>query len=52
MLITSPENLESLAETKAILSDPDAMAEIDEARRGIAKGDVVDVATVRMRPRT
>ena len=51
-VLISPEDLESLEETIAVLSDPEAMAEIDEARRGIAKGDVVDVAAVRMRPRT
>ena len=51
-VLISPEDLESLEETIALLSDPEAMAEIDEARSGIAKGDVVDVAAVRMRPRT
>jgi antitoxin YefM len=50
--LISPEDLESLEETIALLSDPQAIAEIDEARRGIAKGDVVCVAEVRMRPRT
>ena len=51
-VLISTEDLKSLEETIALLSDPEAMAEIDEARRGIAKGDVVDVAAVRMRPRT
>jgi prevent-host-death family protein len=51
-VLISPEDLESLEETIALLSDPEAMAEIDEAQRGIAKGDVVDVAAVKMRPRT
>ena len=32
-VLISPEDLESLEETIAILSDPEAMAEIDEARR-------------------
>jgi prevent-host-death family protein len=50
-VLISPEDLESLEETIAILSDPEAMAEIDEARRGIAKGEVVEVGAVRMRPR-
>ena len=35
-VLISPEDLESLEETIALLSDPEAMAEIDEARRGIA----------------
>ena len=39
-VLISTEDLESLEETIALLSDPEAMAEIDEARRGIAKGDV------------
>lgn len=42
-VLISPEDLESLEESIALLSDPEAMAEINEARRGIAKGDVVDV---------
>ena len=51
-VLISPEDLESLEETIALLSDPETMAEMDEARSGIAMGDVVDVAAVRMRPRT
>ena len=39
-VLISTEDLKSLEETIALLSDPEAMAEIDEARRGIAKGDV------------
>ena len=35
-VLISPEDLESLEETIALLSDPETMAEIDEARSGIA----------------
>lgn len=48
-VLISPEDLESLEETIAVLSDPDAMAEIAEARAAIARGDLVDASTVRMR---
>ena len=40
-VLISPEDLESLEETLAILSDPDAMREIVQAEREIAEGDVV-----------
>lgn len=51
-VLISPADLESLEETIALLSDPDAMEEINEARRGIAMGEVVGVEAVRMRSRT
>ncbi|MEI6362006.1 MAG: type II toxin-antitoxin system Phd/YefM family antitoxin [Actinomycetes bacterium] len=50
-VLISPEDLESLEETIAILSDPEAMAEIAEARRAITKGEVVAADAVRMRAR-
>lgn len=40
-VLISPVDLESLEETLAILSDPDAMREIAEGEREIAEGDVV-----------
>ncbi len=40
-VLISPEDLESLEETIAILSDPLAMQEIAEAQAAIAKGDFV-----------
>ncbi|MDO8308997.1 MAG: type II toxin-antitoxin system prevent-host-death family antitoxin [Actinomycetota bacterium] len=48
-VLISPEDLESLEETIAVLSDPEAMAEINEAREAIDRGDVVGVEGVRMR---
>lgn len=48
-VLISPEDLESLEETIAILSDPEAMAEINEAREAISRGDVVGAAEIRMR---
>ena len=48
-VLISPEDLESLEETIAILSDPEAMAEINEARAAIDRGDVVGVADIHMR---
>lgn len=40
-VLMSPDDLESIEETLAILSDPDAMKEIAQAEREIAEGDVV-----------
>lgn len=48
-VLISPEDLESLEETIAILSDPEAMAEINEAQAAVERGDVVGVADIRMR---
>lgn len=48
-VLISPEDLESLEETIAILSDPAAMAEIAEARRAIEVGDLVDAEDVTVR---
>ncbi len=52
-VLMSPEDLESIEETLAILSDPDAMREIALAEREIAEGNVVrGVEAVRaLRPR-
>ncbi|WP_428116649.1 type II toxin-antitoxin system Phd/YefM family antitoxin [Candidatus Poriferisodalis sp.] len=40
-VLMSPEDLGSMEETLAILSDPDAMAEIAEGLRAMDEGDVV-----------
>jgi len=51
-VLISPDDLESLEETLAILSDPEAMAEIAEAEAAIARGDVFPLDQVRLRERT
>lgn len=50
-VLISPEDLEALEETIALLSDPDAMAEIEEARRAMDEGRVVEAADVSIRLR-
>ena len=52
-VLISPEDLESLEETLAVLGDSDAVAELVEAHRAYLKGDVVrGVDAVRtLRPR-
>lgn len=52
-VLISPQDLESLEETLAILSDPEEMRAIAEAEREIAEGNVVrGVEAVRaLRPR-
>ncbi|HEY7823492.1 MAG TPA: type II toxin-antitoxin system Phd/YefM family antitoxin [Acidimicrobiia bacterium] len=49
-VLISPDDLESLEETIAILSDPQAMAEIAEAEADIAADNVVDLEDIRRRP--
>jgi antitoxin YefM len=39
-VLVSPEDLESLEETLAIMSDPALMAQIDESRQAIADGEL------------
>lgn len=51
-VLIAPEDLEALEETIAILSDPQAMTEIEEARRAIAAGDLVDIADITLRQRS
>jgi antitoxin YefM len=46
-VLVSPDELEVLEETLAILSDPDARARIEEARNAVAVGDTVDEAQLR-----
>lgn len=50
-VLIAPDDLESLEETLAILSDPTAMAEIAEADAAIARGDVAPLDEVRPRER-
>ena len=40
-VLISPEDLESMEETLAILSEPDARAELAEAEQSILDGDVI-----------
>ncbi len=49
-VLIAPDDLEALEETIAILSDPQAMAEIAEAEADIAAGNLVDLTEVRRRP--
>jgi antitoxin YefM len=48
-VLIAPDDLESLEETIAVLSDPEAMAEITEAEEAIARGDVVDLEDLTLR---
>jgi antitoxin YefM len=51
-VLVSPDDLEQLEETIAVLSDPDALADIREADTAYARGDVVRgvEAVRRLRP--
>jgi antitoxin YefM len=46
-VVMSPEDLEALEETLAILSDPGARSRIEEARRAVADGDFADEGQLR-----
>lgn len=46
-VILSPEDLRSMEETIAVLSDPATMHRLDEADAALAAGDVVDEADLR-----
>lgn len=46
-ILISPEDLESLEETLAVLSDPAAMSQIEEARAGHARGESISLAELR-----
>lgn len=50
-VLISPDDLESLEETIGLLSDPQAMADIEESRRAIAAGDLVDADEIVLRGR-
>ena len=51
-VLISTDDLESLEETIALLSDPVAMADIASARHAIAEGELVELDDVRMRRET
>lgn len=54
-VVLSPDDLEAIEETVAILSDPAAMLEIEQGRVAIASGDVVtqdEIETLRNQLRT
>ncbi len=48
-VLVSPEDLESLEETIAILSDPEAMKEIAEAQTAISHRDFVTIDQIALR---
>jgi antitoxin YefM len=48
-VLVSPDDLESLEETLAILSDPDLLAEIREGERAVERGEVVSLEELRRR---
>ena len=50
-VLISPDDLASLEETVMLLSDPEAMAEIAEARAAIAAGDVIELDELALRPK-
>jgi prevent-host-death family protein len=48
-VLISPDELDSLEDTLELLSDPDAVAQLDESRRAHAAGDVVTADELRSR---
>jgi len=46
-VLVSPDDLEALEDTLELLSDPDAMREIAQARDEIRRGDVLDGESLR-----
>lgn len=48
-VLVSPEDLESLEETLAVLSDPELMAQIKEGDRSVERGEVVSLVELRRR---
>ena len=48
-VMISPDELASLEDTLELLSDPEAMRELDEARRAAAKGDYITGDELRSR---
>lgn len=47
VVLVSPEDLAALEDTLDLLSDPQALEEIKEAREEISKGHVVDAGALR-----
>ena len=48
-VIMSPDDLEALEDTLALLSDPTALEEIDRARKDVARGKVVTAEELRVK---
>jgi prevent-host-death family protein len=48
-VLISPEDLASLEDTLELLSDPDAMRQLDESRQACADGDVITGDELRRR---
>ncbi len=48
-VLISPEDMEALEETIAIVADPQVMADIGEAQRAMAEGEVADMADISRR---
>jgi antitoxin YefM len=48
-VLLSPDDLESLEETLAVLSDPQLLRQLREGRRAAARGDVVPLQGIRTR---
>jgi antitoxin YefM len=49
VVLLSPDDLESLEETLAVLSDPKLLRQVREGRRAASTGDVVPVQSIRTR---
>jgi prevent-host-death family protein len=48
-VLVSPDDLEDLEETLAILSDPELMAQIRESKEQIARGETISLEEVQKR---
>lgn len=48
-VLVSPDDLESLEETLAVLSDPALLAQVRDGREAAGTGDVVPLAEIRQR---
>jgi prevent-host-death family protein len=48
-VIVSPDDLESLEETLAVMSDPDLMDQIRQSRRDIERGDMIPLEEIQRR---
>ena len=48
-VLLSPDDLESLEETLAVLSDPQLLRQLREGRRAASTGDVVPLQAIRTR---
>jgi antitoxin YefM len=48
-VLLSPDDLESLEETLAVLSDPQLLRQLKEGQRAASRGDVVPLQSIRSR---